>query len=276
MTNSRSQEQDSIDAKAIEILFRKHWSPTGWSNGQITPTEFDYAKQSGVMFDPIDVSHDAVIARAIGIRRTISPETVGNAFLASLSSRRMDWRSSLGSLAAITHLPTHAFRPWGNSNHCAVCGEPPSSVGVDINVLSFERFKWGGVRHDKPHYAILDLEWFASRPPPIPIAKDVEILRTAMDRISRLEASARPGDLEKSLRGLLPSNSWERRTIIDILGLAGVIIPRDRPTFWGEYPYRAEREEPSNKNDWHYPVLWWAGSDGINRDALRYWFPNLG
>jgi hypothetical protein len=276
MTRPNSPASGDIDPVAMEILFRKHWSPRGWTKGQITSAEFDRARQAGLMFDPVDLSHDDVVARAIDIRGKITPDRVGSAFLASLSSRRMDWRSALGSLAAVLHLPAHSFVPRRHSNHCAVCGDPARSEAFDLNVLSFERLKWGGVRHESPRYAVHDLEWFSALPPARPDRKGRDILATMLDRISRLSTSARPADLEKSLGGLLPSNTSERRIIIGILSLAGVILPKDRPTFWGEYPFHAEREQPSGKNDWPYPVLWWTGADGINRDALGYWFPDIG
>ena len=131
------------------------------------------------------------------------------------------------------------------------------------------------MRHHRPHYAVLDLEWFTSLTVPQPDAKDVAILLAAIENISRLPSTARPSDLEKSLRGVLPSNSQERRNIIGILGFAGVLIPRNRPTFWDEYPLCIEREPPRNTNDWPYPVLWWTGADGVNRTALRFWFPSV-
>lgn len=227
------------------------------------------------MFDTIVLSHDEIIARAIDIRRNVTPEQVGRAFLASLSSRRLDWRSALGSLAAILHLPDHPFLPRRGSNTCAVCGESAGPSTVDLNVQNFERLKWGGVRHDSPLYAAYDLTWFAALPPPTPDREGVDLFTALLDRISHLGPGARPSDLERSLRGLLPSNASERRIAISILGLAGVVVPRNRPTFWGEYPFCVDREGPSGDNDWPYPVLWWRGRDGINRDALRHWFPDV-
>jgi hypothetical protein len=227
------------------------------------------------MFEPVSLSHDAIIARAEAIRGRVSADWVGRAFLASLSTRRLDWRSALGSLAAILQLPSHAFVAGPNAVGCRVCGEMREAVDVDISVFSFERLKWGGVRHAAPRYAMFDLAWFASVPAATPTAADARIFSEMIERICGLPAAARPGDVEKSLRGLLPSNGWERRTLIDILGLAGILVPKNRPSFWGEYPFASEREAPANKNDWKYPVLWWTGADGVNRQALRFWFPDL-
>jgi hypothetical protein len=53
---------------------------------------------------------------------------------------------------------------------------------VDLNVLNFERFKWGGVRRDQPVYATFDLERSRCLDPPSPTDADVatflSILRT--------------------------------------------------------------------------------------------------
>jgi hypothetical protein len=269
------EHYDSIDRAAAKILFRKYWNAKGWTDGTITQAEFEYAKRAGLMFDPVDVSHDPLIERALQLRRTIKPERVARAFLASLSSRRLDWRSALGSYSAILYLPAHHFTPMSNPRICGVCGQFATSVAVDVSALNFQRLKWGGVRHENPHYAVLDLEWFAALQVPEPNKRDLQILSSALADFENVPADARPAELEKSLRGLLPSNPWERRTLIQILGLAGVLIPRNRPSFWGEYPLQLDRESPLNKNDWSYPVLWWRGEDGVNRDAVAFWFPML-
>jgi hypothetical protein len=275
MTLQWSPDASKPDATAVEILFRRYWSPSGWTKGVISPAEFDYAKTAGVMFDPIEITHDAAIARALEIRGKIPPQMVGDAFLASLSSRRMDWRSPLGSLSAIRNLPAHSFAPDGGFITCAVCSAYRSLTGADISVLNFERLKWGGVRHDQPLYAALDLEWFCSLRHAEPTDRDWDVLRAVIDRISKLSPADRPGHAEKAIRGLFPSNESERRTVIDILGLAGVLIPNGLPNFWNDYPFYVKRKQPSNKNDWKYPVLWWTGSDGVNHDALQFWFPDL-
>jgi hypothetical protein len=273
--SSESPNANKYDPTAVEILFRRYWSSTGWTQGTISPAEFDYAKRAKVMFDPADVTHDGILSRAVEIRKKVSVETIGNAFLASLSSRRMEWRSALGSLGTIFHLPSHSFVSAGDSKTCAVCGTYAKSPKADISVLNFERLKWGGVRHEQPHYASLDIEWFSAMPHPKPKDQDLAILKAVINKISQLADNARPGSIEKALVGLFPSNAWERRTVVDILGFAGILIPRGRPTFWQEYPIYVEREQPAGKNDWHYPVLWWTGSDGINPEALKYWFPNV-
>lgn len=85
---------------------------------------------------------------------------------------------------------------------------------------------------------------------------------------------ARLSDLAKALSKLLPSNDAERRTLIGILGYAGILIDPDRPDFWKRFVPADEREQtPYHKDDWPYPVQWWNGSHGVNEAAVADWFP---
>ena len=61
------------------------------------PDDFEYAKRAGVMFDPVRLSHDDVMNRALAAFRGVDHRAVADAFVSSLSSRRLDLRSALGS-----------------------------------------------------------------------------------------------------------------------------------------------------------------------------------
>jgi len=73
MTQQEAPLPSDIDPVGKEILFRRHWSSAGWTKGTITPAEFDYAKRAGLMFDPIDVHHDATVERVLDLRGRIDP-----------------------------------------------------------------------------------------------------------------------------------------------------------------------------------------------------------
>jgi hypothetical protein len=52
----------------------------------------------------------------------LSPAEVGEAFLASLTSRRLDLRSALGSYAVARLLPEHSLTPVPYDGSRAICG----------------------------------------------------------------------------------------------------------------------------------------------------------
>lgn len=264
---------DFPDPRALKILKETYWSSTGWKSKPRTPApDLAYAKAAGIMFDPVALTHDDAVAWALRSKQAVSQEQVVSAFLASLSTRRLDLRSALGSFAAFRHFRKHKHRPFsGSDRSCAVCGEPPSTrFPEDLSVLSFERFRWGGVRHVEPVYAAFDLERLASTPPLTPVAADIEILREILAVARAVLPKGRPGSLDKAFPKSLPSSKDERRTLLSIFGYAGILQPKALPSFRTEYVSLEDRDETDD--DWTFPIGSWRGSDGVNEDAVQEWF----
>src|SRR5262245_14415432 len=92
----------SVNRTALKVLFDTYWTSAGWreENSRSTPPgDLEYAKRAGVMFDPLRVSHDEIMKRAIKAERGVERQAVADAFIVSLSSKRLDLRSALGSFA---------------------------------------------------------------------------------------------------------------------------------------------------------------------------------
>jgi len=264
-----------LDKKAQQILFKTYWSSAGWkSERTTTPDDFDYALKTGYMFHPISLSHDDIVDSVKNAIKKIVRERVSNAFLSSLSSRRLDWRSALGSYAIARNFLQHKF---SGKLTCNVCGEISRPKQTeDFSVLNFERLKWGGVRHLSPLYIAFDLEQFSKTDVAEPTPKDFEIFNAIIETAKSLEVSARPRDLEKALSEIVDSNVAEREVLIQILGFCGILQPQKHRGFFESFVNYNEREErPVNKIDWSYPVIWWRGADGVNEDALTYFFPQI-
>jgi hypothetical protein len=267
-----------VDKKALKILFATYWSSNGWKprEKQLTPPEdLLYAKQVGVMFDPIRLSHGDIVRRTIEVRTRVDPQVVVDAFLASLSTRRLDLRSALGSYAVLRHFPPHEHND--RRKRCPVCGEYDTpDEDLDLNVLNFERFKWGGVRHEKTVYATFDLERFVSLDPPSPTDDDVAIFRRILREIESVPPETTAPQLEKSFVGILPSNKAEREILVNILGYLGVLAVPDHAGFSNGFVRSDERHLPPQRFvDMGYPACWWRGRYGIDDAALRSWFPTL-
>ena len=82
--------------------------------------------------------------------------------------------------------------------------------------------------------------------------------------------------LEKALVGLLPSNESEREILINILGYTGILAVPDHPGYFRGYVTPGMWESPPHGfTDVDYPACWWQGRHGIDRAALRFWFPAL-
>jgi hypothetical protein len=263
------------DERAVKILFDTYWSSKGWKTQNVTPpADLTYAIGKGVMFPPRLLPHDDTLAYLRALCETIPPASVGNAFLASLSSRELTMRSPLGSFAVARFRPPHQFTADPVLDACSQCClhfNPTPSEAADLNVLNFERMKWGGVRHTDAVFHVLDLEEFKKLPPATPTEADVTILHRILATIRTLPPGANVAKLEKAIAGIFPSSKEERRNVIEILSLCGVF------SYSGYHDIFDDSEPPKGRtyrdSEWGFPAMYWRAEDGYNTEWLREYFP---
>lgn len=270
-----------MDKKAKNILFKTYWSHKGWNDEFITaPDDFLYAKTKGLMFDPITISHDDCIKQIIEVVNSISPEQVIKAFLCSLSTRRLDWRSGIASYYIAKLITPHKYTPVESgyvykngkvisvSHTCEVCKNfkfgvigNKKYIKNDLNILNFERIKWGGVRHGDLLYTLFDLKQFKKEHIPEPNETDISIFKNILNAVNTCKTGDFPSVLRDKLKDIpeFKSNKDERSIIIEILACIGVLNPTsyDRTT--------------SGKHDWTF-VEYWRGEDGYDFKVVEKFF----
>ena len=182
----------------------------------------------------------------------------------------------MGSYAVALNMPFHRYREEEGARRCSVCGEYKASEPLDVNVLNFERHKWGGVRHDYPGYIAFDLERFKAEQKQGVEKAARTALVSLLATIDRMPLGAKLVDLVRALRPYVGGNADQRRILIGILCFAGVAKVPDRVGFFRSFPKLREREEtPWYKDDWPYPARWWRGGDGVDQRAVEFWFGDL-
>jgi hypothetical protein len=270
-----------FDRRAVKILFDTYWSSSGWRAAghrnwvpETPAADLEYATSLGVMFPPRRESHDEALKSVDRLRARLSPRLVGDAFAWSLSGKNgPGLRSALGSYAVALHMPIHTYDPRHGDRRCYICGGYDSSEPTDLNILSFERHKWGGVRHADPSYISFDLERFMTEAGSIPKPPDQETLRALLNCCDTMPSGSKLADLVSAIRPIVSGNRDQRRNVIGILGLAGVLRIPGRSSFFHSFTFAAEREEtPWYKDDWPYPTRWWRGGEGLDAEAVAFWF----
>lgn len=260
------------DKRALEILFNAYWTSAGWKPEQARnplPEDFAYAKKHGVMFDSLPLDHTAVLSRLSNAISKLTPRIVGDAFLASLTTRKLEWRSALGSYSVFRHLPEHESV---GSKQCSFCGLYLQG-NEDLNVLNFERHKWGGVRHSYPCYAMLDLELFIRESPPKPLTIDIAIFDQIVAAIDGAPAGTSSANLHKVFPRGMKGNKAERDAIVSMLGFCGALGTADHMGFSARFIPADCRPLPDRRFvDMAYPACWWTRAEGFDRSALREYF----
>lgn len=263
----------SIDPKAKKILFNTFWK-NGWIDDglkAILPADFEYAKSCGIMFDPLSISHDELINRVVGLTNGMPAGKAAQAFLCSFSTRRLDWRSGLASWHHAKSIPLHQYaeqkRITGHFYEngvaipcerceCSICGGSKSYTDEELNVLNFERLRWGGVRHGNLIYTLLDLEQLARETIPEPSEQDIAIFHEILKTIETSAPNDPPGTLRNRLKGVLPSNKDELGTLLEILACCDVLEVTS-----------TDRRDPGGHHDWSY-VTYWRGEDSYSKAAV--------
>lgn len=261
--------------RALQILFDTYWSKSGWKRQpEVSPEDYAYALDAGYLFEPVDCSHDNLIHWLENSFNGVLLTDISNAFLASLGTRRLELRSALGSFAIARNLPAHSYH--GKDFCCAICGIMKNPISpYDLSVLNFERYKWGGVRHEYPEYIAFDLEQFCKLEHVQFTPIDLDIMRRIIETVSTSEFDDRPRTLEKRLTHIFDSNREEREILIHILAYCGIIQPTNHPGYFESFINYSDRTEPEGNRYWRYPISWWRGVHRINQKALSFYFPQL-
>jgi hypothetical protein len=260
----------------LRPLMDMFWSAQGWRLPEQLPPApvLSQAITAGVMFDQPRVhDHDGWIDAARRAAASVSVDEVGDAFLESMMTRRLDLRSALGSYAVARLLPEHDFA--GTTSGCGVCGQY-SQPDEDLNAFSFERFKWGGVRRDDIRYVAFDLEQFTRAPRRGATDADRSIGRELVDTLRHLPDNITASQAAPRLN-MVKGNKAERETILDILGVCGILQTPDHHGYHHRFVPVTQRDDPPQRFvERTYPVSWWKGRDGVNDGALRTFLPSLG
>ncbi len=266
-----------MDKKAKNILFKHFWK-NGWisaSERLTTDDDFQYAKAKGLMFEPFTISHDECIHAIIKLLEEISDEHVIQAFLSSLSHRSLVLRSGLASYFIARQLHQHDYSAVlsgqsydengelsGQSFTCGICRDLKYGMigdekyqNEDLNVLNFERIKWGGIRHGELLYTLFDLKQFLQEQIEGPNVEDILIFKNILNVIEYAAPNDPPGELVKKLKTVIKSTPSERKILIEILACIGVLQPQsfDRPN--------------RGKSDWVYAACW-RGEDRYNQRVV--------
>lgn len=261
--------------KGLKLLFATYWNGGMWRHKVPTSEDYEQAKAEGYMFGPAPVrSHDETLRDLRWVLEKISPEDIANAFLYSLSTRQLQYRSALGSYYYALAIPDHSHDDPGT---CYLCNwvklsgvAEPGREFSGYNVFNFERYKWGGVRHTSPEYALFDLEQFLLLPKVTPTPDDRDILKSILHAMDNLPESKKVGAYREVItkKKLLKSNKSEVEVLLNILGVCGILSSPDAPCYCDNFTdvwHRAPRE---HTNDYTYPVNWWRVSDGVNEERF--------
>lgn len=268
--------------EVLRTLYDAFWTSRGWRTERRdikeeldTSPDLQAAVSAGVMFGgDRQQSHDEWVVAAQQAAHALTADEVAAGFLTSLSTRRLDLRSGLSSYVIATRMPEHSFQTRPRNPDCPVCFTLDPEE-IDLDLLSFERFKWGGVRVARIPYVAFDLEQYRRAPRPPVTDDDLRLGRQLLDTLRYLSRGTTATKAVTALN-FIPGNKSERERLLDILGICSILQAPGHPGHVPHFvPYYA-RELPARKYiDRAYPVCWWRSEYGVNDEAVEVVLPQL-
>lgn len=240
---------NQMDKKAKTILFKTYWTSAGWKDKKYTaPDDFEYAKSKGIMFDPIIMSCEEFKLECEKITSSFPIKKLTSAFLSSLTNKRPDWRSGIASYVNLIELLKHDDEYFYDIDE-----------EDDINVLNFERLKWGGVRHGQSLYNYIDLKILQTEIVTEPQKEDIEIFKKILLVIENSSPSDTASMLRENLKNVWNVSKNERSGLLEVLGCCGILETLNY-----------DRKEP-HTHDWNFATFW-RGEDKYNKQKLMKYF----
>ena len=245
------------------------------------------AKAEGYLFDyPKYESHADTLDRLKDTLAQIDPKAVADAFLFSLSTRRLEYRSALGSYYFAKAIPAHEFMNSHNetlaaaARHCYLCGwqawkDTPNSFDLryGLNFKNYKRYKYGGnpIGILSIMDALFDLEQFLKLPAVTPTEDDTRIFKQILSCVDLLNASDKAGKLREAIlkAKAFRCNKDEVSVLLGELGICGILAGKEYPSYDVYFANEYERVPAEYKNDFAYPVNRWRAGDGINTEKLK-------
>lgn len=260
---------------------------TRWSELKVSEEELSVAKRQGYLFDyPNFESHSESLNRRHDLLSKIDPKDIANAFLFSLSTRKLEYRSALGSYYYLNAVPEHDFMKSHNETlaaagvHCYLCGwyawetiPIRQSIESGYNFYNWLRYKYGGspIGSMTINYALFDMERFLELPKVIPTEEDKRIFIEILSCVERLNSSDKAGKLRETITKakILKSNKDELSVLLGELGICGILAGNDFPSYDIYFANEYERDPTEYRNDFAYPLNRWHAKDGINTVKLN-------
>lgn len=218
-------------------------------------------------------SHDDIVRRLRAEVAAISPTQARDAFIASLSSAPLRFRSVLGHYAYAANFPDHRFEPT-LGHHSYMCRECGLSAAEEVDEDEHEdRREDGSFLVSDPVAAMLDLEDFKATAKATPTAADFDVFDKMLTAIAKLPKKSRASALLKAWSFVKRTNKYSRDAMIATLGACGLLETIDHPGHLTRWVSHWEYEEvPSLSGEMKPPEAWWTASDGVNRAALDFLF----
>lgn len=247
--------------------------------------ELQYAYDSHV---PGPSGHDRIAEAVHTLVSRFDVAAIRDGFLGSLGSSNVTGIAGLGAFSVGRVLPDHDYAPWmrpdgpHEGGPCRICGVWKDVSEIDSKQMaransSLHGGSGGGANMDQV-YAVLRLLDEQQRTwTPDEQSRGRTVLERAIAILGDLPPDTKFDGAEKAIKPAMgKGRSRLASPVACALFYAGILSASGHPSWFGGFLEAQMRDQRSSYRGYTpYPMDKWRGADGVNEEALAFWFPEL-
>ncbi|MET3028823.1 hypothetical protein ABXT06_19250 [Flavobacterium sp. UW10123] len=213
-------------------------------------------------------------------------EKIVASFLASFSSNKPELRSGLPVFAIMQTLPDHEFilvedQTLIRESPCAICstafGYPKELDGEEKEILNLCIGSGGLIGNDLSDYYYYLHSFNNNKSDEIMGVEDedIRIFSEILDILLNVEENdTLKKEVLRSMKKIkgFKTGQEQSQVLLETLGYCSILETTKYKGLLKEYTNLAIAKRKTHSSDWRYPVDFWIGKDGINKEAFKFWF----
>lgn len=251
--------------KSIKDYYRSLWTKAAQAAESLSVLQ-----ANNMIFPDEEIEHDELIVNLLKERDTADKQSVVASFLIGLENRQPEKRAALSAYAISLNFPAHSFTS-AHGIQCDVCGAFENKKR-NMTLCNLARYSAGVSGSGSPEdvYVFLREHNKAS----IPQVQSILMLEKVLAVLRTSDPDDKPVTMEKKIRAIagIDMDQEQSRGLLDLLGQIGILETGKHKGFVHQYTYMGLAPRKSSSTDWSYPVDFWTGKEGVNEDAVNFWF----
>ncbi|MBF5004444.1 hypothetical protein [Diaphorobacter caeni] len=226
------------------------------------------------------MTHNEIVDWLIFERANVSKEAIVEAFLVGVGGGFPQMRCGISAYAYAMHFPSHAYiKKATDISNCSTC---LVNVETKIDVTFLHRCRLSGSLVGSNPLGDKAAFYLATHREKVGYVEDVgggifdegvRLFGLILKLIENSSDKTVPRTLVNDIRKIkeLKLTAEQAKFFIDLLGYIGVLQPKGQCCYINEFFGDVEPRK-THSSDWAYPVDFWTGGDGVNMDAVNFWF----
>ncbi|MFD2561105.1 hypothetical protein [Aquimarina rubra] len=225
------------------------------------------------------ITHDDLIESIFAEYKKADKKKYVALFLSSFHSNKIECRSGLPVFAILQSFPAHEFelregQKLSRISPCNICSNY-QKIESDTELIEESFEDVGGLTG----FQLLDYSYYLNQTNQLetvtPTEEDYRIFSEILEILSTADSDETvKKTVQKNISKIkgFKSDSEQRQALLETLGYCSILETNEHKGLLNQYTNLAVAPTKTHSSDWNYPVDFWLGKDGINKEALKFWF----